>query len=124
MIHVPKRHRAWQAGRGALSASLLGIVLMLNLLAPFTTAGAAPGTVDANNTAGAPAINGQLTESGCNLANSAAKTTIGAPNNTVTFGAMWDNTNLYVGVRVLDGNLYNDSANTWEDDSVEIYIDA
>jgi hypothetical protein len=54
----------------------------------------------------------------------ANKTTIGTPNNTVTFGVMWSSTHLYVAVRVLDSNLFNDSANTWEDDSAEIYIDA
>src|SRR5258705_5144857 len=102
----------------------LCIVWMLSLLTPFSIATAAAGTVDANNTAGAPAINGQLSESGWNLANSVTKTTIGTPNNTVTMGAMWDNTNLYVGVKVLDANLFNDSANLWDDDSVEIYIDA
>jgi hypothetical protein len=37
---------------------------------------------------------------------------------------MWDNTNLYIGVRVLDATLNNDHANIWEDDAVEIYIDA
>ena len=47
-----------------------------------------------------------------------------APNNTVTLGAMWDATYLYVGVRVLDANLFNDSANVWDDDSVEVFIDA
>src|SRR5207253_9400462 len=48
----------------------------------------------------------------------------GTGNNTTTFAVMWDNTNLYVGVRVLDGNLFSDSPDTWEDDAVEIYIDA
>ena len=108
--------KQWQAA--------LCIVLMLSLLSPFSIATAAAGTVDANNTAGAPVINGQLSESGWNLAQTVSKTTIGTPNNTVTMGAMWDNTNLYVGVKVLDANLNNDSANIWDDDSVEIYIDA
>ncbi|MGH8655640.1 MAG: sugar-binding protein [Gammaproteobacteria bacterium] len=36
----------------------------------------------------------------------------------------WDNTYLYVGVKVLDSILNNDSTNVWDDDSVDIYIDA
>ncbi len=54
----------------------------------------------------------------------------GTQNNTVTFGAMWDTTYLYIGVRVLDTQLFNDTTNTgtpptnvWQDDSVEVYLD-
>jgi len=73
----------------------------------------------------APTIDGALNESAWSVANNVAnKATIGTPNNTVTFGALWNSSNLYIGVKVLDSNLFNDSANTWEDDSVEIYIDA
>jgi hypothetical protein len=39
------------------------------------------------------------------------------------FKTAWDSTNLYVAVDVSDYALYKDSANRWEDDSVEIYID-
>ncbi len=116
MMPILKLPRQWQA--------VVCILSMLSLLSPFSVAGAVAGTVDANNVSSAPAIDGNLNETGWNLATTAGKTTIGAPNNTVTFGAMWDNTNLYVGVKVLDANLFNDSANTWEDDSVEVYIDA
>ena len=84
----------------------------------------APDTVNVPNVATAPTIDGALNETSWSLATSVAKTTIGTPNNTVTFGVLWNSTNLYVGVRILDANLFNDSANTWEDDSVEIYIDA
>ena len=91
---------------------------------PVSKALAVAGQVDANNVTTPPTIDGNLNEAGWNLATTANKTTIGAPNNTVTFGAMWDATNLYIGVKVLDANLFNDSANTWEDDSVEVYIDA
>jgi hypothetical protein len=37
---------------------------------------------------------------------------------------MWDNTNLYIGARILDANLNSDSSDPWEDDAVEVYIDA
>ena len=48
----------------------------------------------------------------------------GAPNNTATFGAVYDDTYLYIGAKILDSDLINDSSNPWEDDSLEIYIDA
>jgi fibronectin type 3 domain-containing protein len=38
--------------------------------------------------------------------------------------ALWDATNLYYLVEVTDESLWNDSANAWDDDSVELYIDA
>ncbi len=116
MTPTLKVYRQWQ--------TLLCLVLMIGLVIPFRPVGAVDGQLDANNIATPPTINGTLNEAGWSLVTTASKTTIGAPNNTVTFGAMWDSTNLYVGVRVLDANLFNDSANTWEDDSVEIYIDA
>src|SRR5262245_59829576 len=117
MVSVKSRFRKWQLA--------LYILLAITSLVIFVQgAGAVAGQVDANSVTTGPTINGQLTESGWNLANTASKTTIGSPNNTVTLGAMWDTTNLYVGVRVLDANLHNDSANIWDDDSVEIYIDA
>jgi hypothetical protein len=37
---------------------------------------------------------------------------------------LWDNTNLYIGAKVLDANLFSDSPDTWDDDGIEIYIDA
>ena len=117
-IRLPKSklYRQWAVG--------LSLLIILSLMLPFTRALAVAGQVDANNVTSAPSIDGNLNESGWNLTTSASKTTIGTPNNTVTFGAMWDASNLYIAVKVLDGNLFNDSANTWEDDSVEVYIDA
>lgn len=89
------------------------------------TATPAPGNIFAPTVGTAPTIDGALNESAWSVANNVAnKATIGTPNNTVTFGALWNSSNLYIGVKVLDSNLFNDSANTWEDDSVEIYIDA
>ena len=42
---------------------------------------------------------------------------------TAVMRARWDDQYLYVGVEVVDGSLHNDSANAWEDDSVEVYLD-
>src|SRR5689334_20649119 len=55
---------------------------------------------------------------------SVAKTIIGTPNNAVKFGVLWNTTYLYVAYTVTDANLFNDSQNDWDDDAVELYIDA
>jgi|GEM_PF-173389 len=78
----------------------------------------APGTIT---------VDGVLSETGWNLNKSVAKTTIGTPNNTTTFGVLWDNTNLYIGAKVLDASLFSNNAtaaNFWNNDAVEIFIDA
>lgn len=41
-----------------------------------------------------------------------------------TWKGAWDSDNLYMQVRVTDDLLINDSAAAWDDDSVELYIDA
>ncbi len=47
-------------------------------------------------------------------------------NNRVTFSLVWDEIYLYAGIKVLDAKLYNDSqpSRYWEDDGIEMYIDA
>ena len=69
------------------------------------------------------AVDGNLDESAWNIATDVSNVVIGTTNNTATFGVLWDNTYLYVGVKVLDDTLYNDSTSVHENDSVEIYID-
>jgi len=100
---------------GTASATLEITVAAVTDPAGVITCYMAPGVVT---------VNGSLTESGWNLNKQITKTVYGTVNNTATFGAIWDNTNLYIGVKVLDGNLYADSPDLWEDDAVEIYIDA
>ncbi|CAG0979430.1 hypothetical protein ANRL2_02319, partial [Anaerolineae bacterium] len=68
-------------------------------------------------------VDGTLDDPDWNIATEVNNVVIGTTNNTVKFGVLWDNTYLYVGMTVLDDNLYNDSAYIWEDDGVEIYID-
>jgi cellulose/xylan binding protein with CBM9 domain/fibronectin type III domain protein/galactose oxidase-like protein len=68
-------------------------------------------------------VDGNLSESGWSINNAVTRTTVGTPNNTVTFGVLWDASYLYVGVKVLDANLFYDTAEPWQDDSIEIYID-
>ncbi len=82
------------------------------------------GVFQARKTAAAMTINGSLSESVWNPVTGVDKLVVGsAPNNTVTFDALWDNSNLYVAIKVLDGNLFKDSVNLWEDDGAEVYLD-
>lgn len=78
------------------------------------------------NKRGSPiTIDGALGEAEWSTSFTAAKLVLGStPNNTVTFGALWDATYLYVAVRVLDADLYQETGNHWDDDSVEVYLDA
>ena len=87
--------------------------------------GSTSGTVDANNTTVAATVDGNLNESFWNISTPVAKTINGTPNNSASFGVAWDGTYLYVGVDVADAALYSDTpASPWEDDAIEIYIDA
>ncbi|MGE5558916.1 MAG: sugar-binding protein, partial [Bacillota bacterium] len=93
-------------------------------LSPTPTPTTTPVTyISAPKTLSVLNIDGNLNESVWTVGTAVSKAISGTPNNTVSFGALWDGGNLYVGVTVLDANLYNDSANAWDDDSVEIYID-
>ncbi len=67
-------------------------------------------------------MDGNLDESDWNIVNDANKVVRGTTNNTVKFGVLWDNTYLYVGIKVLDNELFHDSSEESDDDSVEIYI--
>lgn len=78
----------------------------------------------ANKTSNAITIDGKLSESVWNLSQTADKVIEGSPDNEVSFGATWDAKNLYVGAKVLDNKLYNDSGDPWQDDAVEVYLDA
>jgi hypothetical protein len=68
-------------------------------------------------------VDGDLSEGAWDIATDVSNVVIGTTNNAVKFGVLWDSTYLYVGMKVLDDNPYNDSTYVHEDDSVEIYID-
>jgi len=70
-----------------------------------------------------PVIDGKLNEAEWSLDSSINKSAIGSPNNTATFGTLWDSKYFYVGVKVLDSSLQNGSAYIWNNDSVEVYLD-
>jgi len=69
-------------------------------------------------------LNGNPNESDWVFSNSVTKTIIGTSNNTVKYAVVWDSLNLYVAFTVTDANKFNDSQNAWDDDAVEVYIDA
>jgi PKD repeat protein len=69
-------------------------------------------------------VNGSLSEPGWNLNKTISKATLGTPNNTATFGVLWDNSNLYIGVKVLDGSLRSNATDYWNGDAIEVFIDA
>lgn len=84
----------------------------------------ATGTVTGYQLSGTLAIDGSLSESAWHLTTAVTKSVIGTGNNTVTYGVLWDNTNLYIGVKVLDGALYSNGTSYWNGDAVEVLIDA
>jgi hypothetical protein len=52
-------------------------------------------------------------------------TPVSSPNDlAANFKTMWDQNNLYMFVDVTDDVLKNDAVNAWENDTVEVYIDA
>jgi hypothetical protein len=86
--------------------------------------GSAATVVHGYPASGTITIDGVINEAAWNLNNSITKNVIGTSNNTVTFGALWDNNNLYIAARVLDNTLHNDSPDPWNNDAIEVYIDA
>ena len=85
--------------------------------------GADPNIITVPYTSTNLTVDGNVSEGAWDIATDVSKTVIGTTNNTTRFGVLWDTTYLYVGMEVLDDNLYNDSTYVHEDDSVEVYID-
>ncbi len=117
-VKVFKRDINFSGQRALVFALIFGLAGGYILWRSF----AATGTI-AQFTTSAPVIDGNLKEASWSLSSTIAKTVLGSPNNTATFGTQWDNNYLYVGVKVLDHNLYKDSVHPWDDDSVEVYVD-
>jgi hypothetical protein len=69
-------------------------------------------------------IDGNPAESIWEFTNNVIKTITGTPNNIVAYAVLWDSSNLYVAMKVIDANKFNDSPNAWDDDATEIFIDA
>ncbi|MCC5021831.1 MAG: hypothetical protein J6386_03080 [Candidatus Synoicihabitans palmerolidicus] len=90
--------------------------------ASATTLVAIPMTV-ALKTLSSITVDGTLDESVWNLTQTVENAVSGVGNNTVTFGALWTPTYLYLAAEVLDADLENDSTSVWHDDGVEFYLD-
>jgi len=69
-----------------------------------------------------PALDGLTEESFWDISNQIAINLNGS-DNTASFGALWDDNYLYIGVNVLDGSLCTNGRQGWYDDGLEIYID-
>ena len=82
------------------------------------------GTITAKKASSVVTVDGSLSESSWNLNKTISKVAYGSTTNTATFGSSWDNTYLYIGVKVLDDHLYSGASNVWKTDAVEIYIDS
>ncbi len=80
-------------------------------------------TINVPATTTAHTIDGNLNEADWSITTPVTKCVLGTCNNTASFGTLWDTTYLYVGVKVTDSSLKNDSTNCWDDDSVEVYVD-
>ena len=69
-------------------------------------------------------VDGKLDEPFWKLDKKVAKPVGGASNNQAVFDVAWNRGGLYVAVQVTDAALKRDSKEPWNDDSVEIFIDA
>lgn len=69
-------------------------------------------TIDGNPNEAAWCVNNTLTKIG-----------FGTMNNTVRYGVLYNNTNLYIAAKVQDADLYGGQTDIWENDGIEIYID-
>jgi hypothetical protein len=69
-------------------------------------------------------IDGTLSE--CSWANANSVTFTNATNsdNTVKARTLWDNANLYIACEVTDSKIENPAVNPWEQDAIELYLDA
>ncbi len=110
---------AWQAQQGDTYPYLFGEAVLLSVIPP-------PGIA---TTTTAITIDGSAETSWdevatYNIANKVKPTVTDSADLSANWRALWDSTNLYLFVAVTDDDLQNDSKNWYNDDGVEIYIDA
>ena len=83
-----------------------------------------PRLISVAKTTVAPIIDGAVDESMWILNKTIAKAVVGTQNNTSeTFGALWDDTYLYIGVKVMDATITVNNAAAYNNDAVELYFD-
>jgi hypothetical protein len=90
----------------------------------FDAAGVVPdeGIAMAQYTETAPTIDGDLAEYNLEYGSDVLVAGTGPNNNTVTWGAKWDASSLYIGAKVVDA-VVEFTGNPWDNDAVEMYID-
>jgi len=86
-------------------------------------------TAEVGQAAAPPVIDGKIEDiwakaKAYELENSLYDPVSGPEDCSASFRALWDNDNLYILVQVQDEDLGNDSDDYWEDDAVEVFIDA
>ena len=69
-------------------------------------------------------IDGALDETVWTMGRSMNKTVAGTPDNTALFDALWDASGLYIAAQITDAALYANSATIWNNDAVEVFLDA
>ncbi|MBW6460693.1 MAG: T9SS type A sorting domain-containing protein [Bacteroidales bacterium] len=88
----------------------------------FTDEPAHQGVAYAQYTTAPPTIDGDLSEYSLDYGSEILAAGNGPINNTVSWGTLWDENNLYIGVKVVDA-VVEGSGNPWDNDAVEFYID-
>jgi hypothetical protein len=97
--------------------SVVSRELILNVLEPEN------GTYELGKTGTPPTVDGTLDEASWDLVGTADWRLEGAPDNAVSFGLLWDDDGLYIGVEIADGTIRSDSDSILQDDHVQIYLD-
>jgi len=105
---------------GVTAVDGTGTQSAVSTLKVFTDARAVANSVPKIN--GALTLDGDLNEAAWKLPFALNKTLDGANNNTTTFGMLWDDDNVYIGVKVLDDALHNGLPDVRQNDGVQIYI--
>lgn len=85
--------------------------------------GPLPGTLQAPRIDREVKVDGVLNEGFWNFVHSGTVPRGAGTDNTLTFAAVWDDANLYLGARVLDGQVRGDSETPTADDAVHVFID-
>lgn len=80
------------------------------------------GVAQAQYTQGAVTVDGDLSEYSLDYGSDILAVGDGPNNNTVTWGALWDEGSFYIGAKVVDA-VVEGSGNPWDNDAIEMYID-
>jgi len=84
----------------------------------------AGGIVSAKYLENGATMDGDLSEYSLDYNSDLVVAGTGPNNNTVTWGAVWDENNLYIGAKVVDGTVdLAATGNPWDNDAIELYID-